>query len=66
MILNQKTQLNREHIWPQPLDEVAAISTDLEIHLHATSRPGPEGMELRGFYVGQGSELLKHPVIYLT
>lgn len=59
-------QLNREQIWPQPLDEVAAISSDLEIHLHVIPRPGPEGVELRGFYVDQGLGLLKHPLIYLN
>jgi hypothetical protein len=59
-------QLNRKQIWPQLLDEVFAIAGDLQIHLQVTARPEPEGVALRGFYVDNGSGLLKHPLIYLN
>ncbi len=59
-------QLNREQFRPKPLDYLAAISSDLRIHLQAAPYPGPEGMALRGFYVDKAPKVLKHPLIYLN
>ena len=59
-------QLNREQARAKTLNQLAAISSDLRIHLQATPYRGPEGMALRGFYVDQAPEALKHPLIYLN
>ncbi len=59
-------QLNREQFRPKPLNQLAAISSDLRIHLQAAPYPGPEGMALRGFYVDKAPKVLKHPLIYLN
>lgn len=59
-------QLNREQFRPKPLDQIAAILSDLRIHFQAAPYGGPEGMALRGFYVDQAPETLKHPLIYLN
>ena len=59
-------QLNRERVWPQPIDELVGISSDLRIHLQAAPYPGPEGMALRGFYVDRVPKMLTHPLIFLN
>jgi hypothetical protein len=59
-------RLNREQFRPKSLKQLAAISSDLRIHLQATPYRGPEGMALRGFYVDKTRKLLKHPLIYLN
>jgi hypothetical protein len=59
-------QLNREQFRPKPVDQLAAILSQLRIHLQATPFPGPEGMALRGFYVDKSPEALKHPLIYIN
>ncbi len=59
-------QLNREQFRPKPLNQLAAISSDLRIHLQAAPYRGPEGMALRGFYVDKTRKVLKHPLIYLN
>src|ERR1019366_2860747 len=48
------------------LNQLAAISSDLRIHLQAAPYRGPEGMALRGFYVDKTPKMLKHPLIYLN
>jgi len=59
-------QLNREQFRAVTLNQLAALSSDLRIHLQATPYRGPEGMALRGFYVDKTPEALKHPLIYLN
>lgn len=59
-------QLNREQLRPRPLNQLAAISSDLRIHFQAAPYRGPEGMALRGFYVDKTPKALKHPLIYLN
>jgi len=59
-------QLNREPFPIGTLDQLAAISSDLRIHLQAAPYRGPEGMALRGFYVHKTPKVLKHPLIYLN
>jgi hypothetical protein len=59
-------QLNREQFRPKTLNQLAAISSDLRIHLQTAPYGGPEGMALRGFYVDKSREALKHPLIYLN
>ena len=59
-------QLNREQFRPKPVDQLAAILSQLRIHLQAAPYPGPEGMALRGFYVDKSPKALKHPLIYIN
>ena len=59
-------QLNREQFRPKPLNQLAAISSDLRIHLQAAPYRGPEGMALRGFYVDKARKVLKQPLIFLN
>jgi len=59
-------QLNREQFRPKPLNQLAAILSHLRIHFQATPYRGPDGMALRGFYMDQAAETLKHPLIYLN
>jgi hypothetical protein len=59
-------QLNREQFRPRPLSQLAAISSDLRIHLQANPYRGPEGMAVRGFYVDKAPKVLKHPLIFLN
>jgi hypothetical protein len=59
-------QLNREQLRAATPNQLAAISSDLRIHLQATPYRGPEGMAIRGFYVDKGRQVLKHPLIYLN
>jgi hypothetical protein len=59
-------QLNREQFRAVTLNQLAAISSDLRIHLQAAPYRGPEGMALRGFYVDKTPKMLKHPLIYLN
>jgi len=58
-------EFNREVFRPKSLNQLAAISSDLRIHLQATPYRGPEGMALRGFYMDKAPKVLKHPLIYL-
>ena len=58
--------LNRKQFRPRPLPHLAAISSDLHIHLQAAPYPGSEGMALRGFYVDKAPKVLKRPLIYLN
>ncbi len=59
-------ELNREQFRPKTPNQLAAISSDLRIHLQAAPYRGPEGMALRGFYVDKAPEVLKRPLIYLN
>ncbi|HEY9159246.1 MAG TPA: hypothetical protein VIO10_15060 [Candidatus Binatus sp.] len=59
-------ELNRKQFRPKPVDYLAAISSDLRIHLQANPYRGPEGMALRGFYVDKAPKVLKRPLIYLN
>lgn len=59
-------QLNRNQFRPKTLNQLAAISSDLRIHLQTAPYRGPEGMALRGFYVDKAPKVLKHPLIYLN
>ncbi len=59
-------ELNREQFRPKTPNQLAAISSDLRIHLQAAHYRGPEGMALRGFYVDKAPKVLKHPLIYLN
>jgi hypothetical protein len=59
-------QLNREQLRAATPNQLAAISSDLRIHLQAVPYRGPEGMALRGFYVDKTRQVLKHPLIYLN
>ena len=59
-------QLNREQPRVGTLNQLAAISSDLRIHLQAAPYRGPEGMAVRGFYVDKTPKMLKHPLIYLN
>lgn len=59
-------QLNRGQGHTATLNQLAAISSDLRIHLQAAPYLGPEGMALRGFYLDKAPETLKRPLIYLN
>ncbi len=59
-------QFNRTMLRPKSLNQLAAISADLRIHLQATPYRGPEGMALRGFYVDTSRKMLKRPLIFLN
>lgn len=59
-------ELNREQARVGTLNQLAAVSSDLRIHLQAAPYRGPEGMALRGFYVDKNRKVLKHPLIYLN
>jgi len=59
-------QLNRKQAQAKTLGQLAAISSDLRIHLQAAPYRGPEGMALRGFYVDKAPKALKHPLVYLN
>ena len=59
-------QLNREQFRSKTPNQLAAISSDLRIHLQAAPYRGPEGMALRGFYMDKAPKVLKHPLIYLN
>jgi hypothetical protein len=58
--------LNRAPLRPASADQLAAMSSDLRIHLQTAPYLGPEGMALRGFYVDKARKVLKRPLIYLN
>jgi hypothetical protein len=59
-------ELNREQFRPKTPNQLAAISSDLRIHLQTAPYLGPEGMALRGFYVDKAPKMLKRPLIFLN
>ncbi|MGB8413976.1 MAG: hypothetical protein WCE23_14230 [Candidatus Binatus sp.] len=59
-------QFNREQFRSKTPNQLAAISSDLRIHLQAAPCRGPEGMALRGFYMDKAPKVLKHPLIFLN
>ncbi len=59
-------ELNREQFRPKTPGQLAAISSDLRIHLQAAPYRGAEGMALRGFYVDKSPKVLKRPLIFLN
>jgi hypothetical protein len=58
--------LNRAQLRPASAGQLAAMSSDLRIHLQTAPYRGPEGMALRGFYVDKARKVLKRPLIYLN
>ncbi len=58
--------LNCAALRPATANQLAALSSDLRIHLQAAPYRGPEGMALRGFYVDKVRRVLKRPLIFLN
>jgi hypothetical protein len=59
-------RLNRESVGVAPREQMATLAAAMHLHFKATRYAGPEGLALRGFYVGDADNLLKRPLVYVN
>lgn len=58
--------LNRSKISPQAPEFLAELASRLGVDFQARALPGPEGLGIRGFYLGYARDAMKRPLIFVN